>query len=447
MHLFITLHIIASVACCALLATSPAIAAEPKKTESAKVIASSKTPAKTNKQSKLTLDDAIASALAHSPRLEGFESAIRAAQGAQRQAGAFQNPEVSISKENIKGNSAYRIISPPQNSIGLSQTLDIGGKISAREDVASKDVDIATLEHQAAKLDLIRDVTIAYAEVIAAEENVRLAVEQKALSEDVLKAVSKRVHAAAAPLIQQSRAEVERSAALIALNQAKREKEITRKQLAALMGERNLAATLDATAFYAIVKPKDALLDEKAKNNPDLLKLERSLQQSKARLDLEKANAIPNPTLNAGIIRLPSANAQALVVGISLPIPVLNANRGNIARARHDITRTELENRQSTLNLFTDLTQAREWMNNAYFQAKTLKTEVLPSAEKAFALAREGYDLGRFPYLEVLDAQRSLFAIRQQQVAATKDFHSARSQVERLTAEHAAHSQTKDGEL
>lgn len=445
MQHFHTTCIFAAFACLSLLANSPAFAKD--KNKQTTVLADSKTIRGKPERSKLTLDAAVDKALAQSPRLKGYESAIKAALGEERQASAFQNPEVSLSKENIRSGNAYRAISPPQNTVGVSQTLDIGGKISAREDIATKGVEIATLDRQAAKLDLIRDVTIAYAEAIAAEENFRLAAEQKSLAEDVLKSVSMRVGAAAAPLIQESRAEVERSAALIALNQAKREKEITRKKLAALMGDTALQATLDTKGFYAITKPTLSSLDEKLKSNPDLIKLESSLQQSKARVDLERANAIPNPTLNAGVVRLPSANSHALVVGLSLPIPVLNANRGNIEKARHELTRTELENRQSVLNLATDLTQAREWMDNAYLQARTLKTEVLPSAEKAFSLAREGYGLGRFPYLEVLDAQRSLFAVRQQQVAAIKEFHSAKSQVERLTAEHAARAETKDDTL
>ena len=76
-------------------------------------------------------------------------------------------------------------------------------------------------------------------------------------------------------------------------------------------------------------------------------------------------------------------------------------------------------------------------MENAYFQANTLKTQILPSAQKAFSLAREGYGLGRFPYIEVLDAQRSLFSVKQQHIAALRSYHTARAVLERLTASHA----------
>ncbi|MHC5543021.1 TolC family protein, partial [Singulisphaera rosea] len=149
---------------------------------------------------------------------------------------------------------------------------------------------------------------------------------------------------------------------------------------------------------------------------------------------LEKANAIPNPRIDAGLTRIPSANGQALLVGVALPIPVLNANRGNIQRARSDVLRAEQESRQAELLLSSDLTRAQQQLENAYLQATTLKNNILPSAQKAFSLAREGYGLGRFPYLEVLDAQRSLFEVKRQHVAASRDYHVARAAVERLTA-------------
>lgn len=381
-----------------------------------------------------TLDDAIEKALMQSPRLKAFHNAVAAAKGERVQAGVWQNPEISYSKQNFGGGVAYNAVSPPQNSYGITQLIETGGKIAARENIANKGLDIASLESQAAMLDIIRDVTVSYTEVVAAQEKLQLAIEQKKMAKDVLKSVSVRVEAAAAPLIQKSRAEVELSTATIALNKANHECDIYRKKLATLMGEERLKLMLDNAAFYIITKPQAIKLQEKMKDNPQLLSLNSRLKQSKARLDLEKANAIPNAQINLQIIEIPSVKDQAFVMGVSLPIPIFNANHGNIQKARHEVSRTEMDNRQIALNVSVELTQAYELMENAYMQAQTIKNEILPSANEAFRLARVGYGLGRFPYLEVLDAQRSLFVARQQQIDAIKDFHMFKAQVERLTA-------------
>lgn len=430
---------------CATILTSQPVFAQ----EAAKPEPDSKPPAavavEAAKPSGFTLDDAIAKALAQSPRLKAFNSGVAAAKGEQRQAGAWVNPEVGAEAKDFAGQGAYKGFDSAEVTYGVTQEITIGGKISARENIAGKGLEIASLDEQAAMLDVIRDVTTAYAEAVAAEENVRLATEQKELAEDVLKSVSVRVGAAAAPLIQKSRAEVERSTATIALDKANRERDITRKKLAALMGEDRFTLALDSSAFYAISKPELAALEEKLKANPDLVKLDSSLEQSRARLDLEQANAIPDPRLSVGMSNYRDSGDQAFMVGVSLPIPVFNANRGNIEKARNEVSRTEMDNRQMALNASAELTGAHERMENAYVQAQTLKTEILPSADKAFRLSREGYGAGRFPYLEVLDAQRSLFGVKQQQIEAIRDFHTAKAQVERLTATRLSQLQ-KSGE-
>lgn len=425
--------------CATVLSGQPAFAEEAAK-EQAAASAATATPAAavspTPQTLELTLDAAIAKALAQSPRLKAFSSGVDVARGEYRQSSARQNPEVGIEAENVGGDGAYKGFDSAEVTYGVSQLIEIGGKISAREDIASKGLEIADLDYQAAALDLIRDVTTAYAATVAADENVRLAKEQKELAEDVLQSVSVRVGAAAAPLIQKSRAEVERSTAAIALDTAMRERDIARKDMAALLGEEQLATTLDTTAFFATTTLNLTNVEEKLKTNPDVVKLNSGLEQSRNRLDLEQANAIPDPRVNVGVRDFRDTGDKAFVVGVSLPIPLLNANRGNIAKARGVVSRNELDNQQALLALQADVNRAKERMENAYLQSQTLKTQVMPSATKAFKLSREGYGAGRFPYLEVLDAQRSLFGVKQQHIAALKDYHTARATVERLTALH-----------
>lgn len=382
------------------------------------------------------LDEAIDRALSTSPRLKASIAAVAASRGERRQAGALPNPELSYSKENFRAGPAYKAISPGQNVYGVTQLIEVGGKVAARKDVAERGVEIAGLDSQAVALDLIRDVTVAYADAVATEESVRLAAEQKALADDVLKSVSVRVEAAASPLIQQSRAEVERSSALVALEGAKRERTIARKTLATLLGSGDTSFKLDKKPFFSIAKPKTRADAERLKNNPDLLKLSTSLEQSRARLDLERANAVPDPRLSAGLIEIGSVRDKALVVGVSLPIPVFNANRGNIERAQAEVARTEQENRSVALSLGADLTRAEQQMESAYAQAHALEAQILPSAQRAFSLAREGYVMGRFAYLEVLDAQRALFGVKQQRIAALRAYHAARADLDRLVAYH-----------
>ena len=57
---------------------------------------------------------------------------------------------------------------------------------------------------------------------------------------------------------------------------------------------------------------------------------------------------------------------------------------------------------------------------------------MLPGSQQAFEAVSEGYRLGRFSYLDVLEAQRTLIASRVQLHRALSDFHKATATVERL---------------
>ncbi len=381
---------------------------------------------------KLTLDEAVTRALAGSPRLQSSDAALLASEGARLQAGALPNPELEVSAENIGGQNQYRGFSSAEVTYGASQTLEIGGKRSARMAVAERGVDIASYDHQAMRLDIIRDVTRAYVETVAAGEEVKLAEGQRKLAGEVLQTVNRRVNAAREPLIQQSKAKVALSTSGIALDKAKRDYQATRQHLSALTG--GAAGELDTSAFYNISEP--AYAKEALEHNPDMARWKPTLARSEAALLLEEANAVPDPKLSAGIRDFRDTGDKALVASISIPFPVFDSNRGNIARARAEVRRTASEQKVSEMELGSEFVRSLEAQRAAYTQASTLKKSILPEAEKAFALSRRGYQEGSFTYLEVLDAERTLAGARAHYIEALREYHLQRTTLERLTGAH-----------
>lgn len=383
----------------------------------------------------LTLDAAIGRALENSPRLKSFASAKMASKGELRQAGALPNPELGVEAENFAGKNDYKGFNSAEISYGVSQLVEIGGKRSARKDAAAQGYQIAGFEYEAARLDVIRDVTIAYAEAVAAKEAVTLAEKQKSLATEVLKNVTQRVNAAAEPLFQKSKSEVALSTSEIALDKAQRDYTIARKQLAAQWGEDAQVDDLDSSHFFEISSP--APLEGTAiKRNPDFVRWDSELARSKANLDLERANAIPDPSISVGVRDFRESGDRAFMAGLSIPIPVFNANGGNIAKARHEVNKTESDKRAAEITLSTELMRTQQELENAYRQAQSLKDTVIPAAEKAYSLSRQGYGAGKFPYLEVLDAQRTLVEARAEYNDTLKEYHTKRAEVERMTAKN-----------
>lgn len=385
----------------------------------------------------ITLNAAIEKALASSPRLKSAGSAVLASKGERLQAGLRPNPEAGVEAENFAGRGPYTGVDSAEISFGVSQRIEIGGKRSARQATAGRGYEIANYEYQTARLDLIRDVTIAYADAVAAQEEVKLAEDQKKLAGEVLQSVTRRVAAAAEPLIQKSKAEVALATSEIAFSKALRELAIAKKNLVSLWGQDDSFYSLDASDFLTIQAP--AVLDDafaRLTATPDIARLDAGIARARAALDLERANAIPDPTFSAGVRDFRETRDQAFMLGVSLPIPVWNQNQGNIAKARHEASKSETDKQALMLELSNALTRAAQELQAAYGEAESLKVTILPAAEKAFSLSRQGYQAGKFPYLEVLDAQRTLFEARSQYNAALENYHARRAEVERLTAAH-----------
>jgi len=392
----------------------------------------------------LVLDQAVAWALENSPALGASSARADAATASQSQAGVLPNPEISIEVENIYGSGPYDGTSGAEYTYSVSQLVELPGKRGNRVRVADAEKTKTHYVRDAAGLDLIRDVTIAFAEVVAAQQEVTILEEEQKLATEVRDSVVAKVEAGKEPPIQKNKAEIERTASQIALERARRNLSAKQQTLSSLMGGKVGTFVVASNSLPPLSQPESlesyrVRLDQ----TPDVKIIDTSVHQARAGLSLEKANAVPDPTLSFGIRDSRDNNAQAFVAGVSFPFPVFNRNSAGIERAGHDLNAAMLDQRGAQLSLEAVLTGVYGDFSSAYSEATTLKATVLPGAEEAFGVAREGYKAGKFGYLEVLDAQRTLFNARKQFNEAVLDYHRQRATIERMTAIHAGQHNDK----
>lgn len=392
------------------------------------------------------LRTAIERALKGSPRIKSAESAAAASQGERTQAGLWSNPEIGVQAENIAGGGRYTGVDSAEITYGVSQVIEIGGKRSGRVAVAEQDMALSRYAQTAEFFAVTHDASVAYANAVAAQEMLALATEQKEVAEGLFKEVRERVDAAREPLIQKSKAQITVSTANFAHERAERELGHTKHVLSNLWGGHDDNFALAKEDFFSLTPPlTEAEAEKRMEQNPNLKRMESSYAKMQAKYELEKSNSIPDPRINLGVRDLRDTGDQAFVAGITIPIPVFNQNQGNIERARHEVSKAETDTQTVKLSMVSALHEALESQINAYRNADNLKTSILPSAEKAFTLSRQGYRAGKFPYLEVLDAQRTLFEVKEQYISALKEYHVAKAEVDRLTANHAANAEPKEG--
>lgn len=391
----------------------------------------------------LSLRETLALALAKNPDLAAFSWEVRAREARTLQAGLLPNPEFSVLMEDIGGSDGFRGAQRAQTTITLSQLIELGGKRFARRHATSLTRDLAGWDYEVQRIEILTMASQAFSDTLAAQQRLRLAEELVGLAEEVTRSVIERVKAGKVSPIEETKAEITLSSVRIERERAMLALEAARKRLAATWASATprfdrVEGDLDQIAPL----PSLASLAERLARNPVLARWAAEMAQRQALVRVEQANAIPNITISGGYRRLNETDDNALLFGVSVPLPLFNRNQGSIAEARHRLAKAEAEQRAAEVRVTSALSDAYKALATAHTEAIALKANVLPAAQSAFERINEGYRLGKFGYLDVLDAQRTLFDARARYLQALTDYHKAVAEVERLVGEPLVTGQT-----
>lgn len=382
----------------------------------------------------LTLPVALRAAVSRSPALAAFSWEIRARDAEVLQAGFLPNPEVTTEVEDFAGSGDRRGLGGSQTTLSFAQLIELGGKRAKRTQVASLERELAAWDYEAARLSLLTDTTQAFVATLALQERVGLASQLLEIAQKALTTVEATVRAGTTSQVEASRAAVAAEQASIELAKLDRELEASRSVLAGSWGSRivafdRVAGDLSAVSPPPLFEPLAQALD----NNPDLARWNDEIAQRKAVLASEQARRIPDVVLGVGPRYYADNNSAAIVASFSVPLPLFNRNRGGILQAEYRLKRAANEQAAAQVTGQVQLRSAFEGLRSAYAEVEALRLRALPKAEAAYSGAMQAYQTGRFRYLEVLDAQRTLFELRSTEIDALASYHRAAADLERLT--------------
>lgn len=369
----------------------------------------------------VTLADAVRRALDAHPDLATLAAEVRAREADLRQATRLTNPELELSVENVGANEAET-----ETTAAVGQLVELGGDRAARREAATAALEIARLDLEIRRRELEAEVRRAWTSLTAAQKQVAIARENFASSEEVFNAIRDRVAAGKVSPIEETRAAVALSNERLTVVRAEAELEIARRELAALWGGEEVDATAGDSAENS---PAPASLE----SNPLLRRGDAVVAERKAAVRLARAEAIPDARASAGVRTYEGASDHAAVASITVPLPLLDRNVDAVAAARARVESAEAEKRATRARLTRELHRAETNLAVAREQLTRFSNDIIPAAESVYAAVSEGYRLGKFGYLEVLDARRTLAEARSQLVIAQREVELARIEVERLT--------------
>jgi len=374
----------------------------------------------------LTLDSALQTAFANNPDLAAAQWEVDIAQGGRQQAGLIPNPVLSWDAEDTRRNSRT-------TSIKLSQALELGGKRGARIDVASRAQDAAALTLEQRRNTLRADVIDNYYGALRAQERLDLAQRSMAVAERGLGVANGRVTAGKASPVEATRAQVQLSEMRLELNRA---------QVGLTDAYRRLAASIGSAGadFQAVATPSQstpplpplAQLLTRLERTTELRLAELNILQNEASVGLEKAQRIPDLDVSIGSQYDASVRERVNLVGVSMPIPLFNRNQGNVLAATRRADQARDLRNATELRLRTETRQALDLWQTANTEVRAFNQQILPAAQSAVDSATRGFEMGKFSYLDVLDAQRTLIAARTQYLTATAQATDAWVRIERI---------------
>ncbi|HET7062482.1 MAG TPA: TolC family protein [Nitrosospira sp.] len=381
----------------------------------------------------LTLRDAIKLALQRNPDLAAFDKEVLALGGATLQAGLFRNPELDVVTEDVGSPVRPEPVVQQFVTMRLSQLIELGGKRAARVNAASLGEELARKDYEARRLDLITMVANFFTDVLTGQERVRLAEDSIHLAQKVVDSTSKRVQTGKAPPLEETKAKMALSTTGIELELARRDLIAARKQLSLLWA--NPLPKFDKVTGYlesSILLPSYEELSRRVLNSPMALRSAKNVEQRKALLEVENTRQVPDLIVNAAVRRYLQTDNVTALAGFTIPLPLFNRNQGSIREAHQRLDKAIDEQMATDLRLNALLSKTYEALLGAQNEIKVLREDVLPGAKSAFNVASIGYELGKFSFLEMLDAQRTLFQNQLLYVRSLAAHQKLLNEIERL---------------
>ena len=350
------------------------------------------------------------------PRLAESAATVRVSQGLSLQAAARPNPNLGFEAENFAGFGGHGLADTQQQTLGIDQLIELGGKREARILAGEADVNAAQLRNRQVVVDFGYDLALAYAAAEVAQARVTLLEDALMAAQEDLRAARALVDAGREADFRAVQAEAAVGAAQADLEGARAGAQSAFSVLASLAGVPQPYSGVDSSLLPLannLSPPPERL----PLVTPAVAAATAERDAAMRRVFVEQTRAVPDVTASLSVRRLTGDNATAFVGALSVPLPLFDKNRGNIAAALGQRDAAEARLGQARL-------EAENGYRSAVAQAAAANarlaagTQAEMAAEEAARLASVGYDAGRTPLIELLLARKNLTAAQASELEA-----------------------------
>ena len=381
------------------------------------------------------LDLSIAFDLAEqqNPDLAVFTASIRTREALRLQAGLRPNPSLQLEVEDFGKSRGGGSFNDAETTLSVGQLILLGDKRRKNVHVRQGETDLATWDFLSARRRVLTFTAQAFTEVLAAQEQLKLSRDALNLASNLVATVSAQVDAGKVSAIEKLRASVIHARQQAAFNAAVKDLEIRRVRLASAWGSRVAVFERVNGSLDELTAPHSGgALDPFLSEHPDVARWRDEQELRRSRLELQKARRIPDVTVRGGVRRFEASDSAGFTLSLSLPLPFINRNQGNIMAAKSELAASTHAEAAARTRVAGSLATAYKSLEAAFQNAVAHRDEIVPASTEAFELSEEAYRQGKLGLIDLLDTQRVLFEARRAYVDALAGYHRARIEVEGL---------------
>lgn len=384
----------------------------------------------------LDLPTALERAYTNSPLLEIAQAEVGAKSGLTTQARLWSNPDFMVDAEDFGGSKGYTGWKQAQVTYSFSQDFELWGKRSNRTALAAYEEGAAEWDLTLTWLNLRANVTRTFIHAAILQEKCRLAQQMLAMTNDMLETIRTKVESGKIALIGLHREEITVTRARLGLARLEADLRSAYQQLATYWGSAYPDFTEVIYPLSEITSPC-SLCDLLCTidSHPELARMDDQVAAAYEALRLEEKVPLPDVSVSGGFRQYPGQGAYGFVAAFDITLPVWNQNQGNISRARHELSAAISRRESARIDLERRLSTTHRELVALYRETKALDDVILRSSEQTLDLTKEGYEGGKFAYIELLDARRTYFELREQYLDTLLLYHQKRADLDQLIAD------------
>jgi NodT family efflux transporter outer membrane factor (OMF) lipoprotein len=377
------------------------------------------------------LNHLIDNALAQNLDLEAALHRIEQARAQAKSGAAPLYPTITAS------GSASRTFQDPRDTTSvrgggsISYEVDLWGKNRNAAKSADYRVNASEFDREALRLVVTSDATNFYAEILSLNDRIRIAEFNLKNAEEVLRIIEARFGQGSVSGLEVSQQRVAVNNLRTVMASLFEQRSTTANALAILLGlaPQNYAAPTAGLTTLSLppvnLTPPATLLTAR----PDIESAEAGLLGANA--DIGVARAAFFPSLTLGLDTAISAGfggpaAAATSIASSLLAPIFTGGRltGNLENVTARQKELAVQYRQTVLVAFQEVEDALAALKSNNDRA-VLSRATVAESQNAYDIAKARFDAGAVDYLDLLEAQRSLYQAQDNQISINQGQLSA----------------------